>query len=317
MSERVCVAGHRGMLGQALVRHLVASGVKPWCPADDLRSIPDAEAAFAGQDVVFLAAGVGGGIAKNLRVPADLARDTLRLLTGTLEGARRAGVSRFVWFGCACLYPVLDHPATEADLWGGSLEPSSRAFAAAQLAGVELTRAYHAQYGLQGLCVVCPTLYGPGDDFSPDGHVVASLMRRFHEARREGLPQVEVWGTGAARRQMLYVDDLAEAAIKIAGSAWFPTVIPLVNVAGEGAVTVAGLAGEVARAVGYEGKIRAGSGPEGARAKELASSVPALFTPTPLDVGLRRTYEWFLANAAHLPGRADSVSVQRVAKENP
>ena len=299
MSERVAVAGHKGMLGRALVRRLPA-----WCPDGDLRNPADAEAAFAACDVVLMAAGVGGGIAKNLRVPADLARDTLRLLTGTLEGARRAGVSRFVWFGCACLYPRNGGaPLTLADLWRGPLEPTSQAFAAAQLAGVELTRASHAQYGLQALCLVCPTLYGPGDDFSADGHVVAALIRRFHEARKEGADSVRLWGTGRARRQVLYVDDLADAAVKIAAAPWFPTAIPLLNVAGEGAMGVAGLAAAIASVVGYEGEIRwTGEGPEGAPAKELASGVPALFIPTPLEAGLRRTYEWFLANAAHLPG---------------
>ena len=305
--DRIAIAGHRGMLGAALVRGLETAGVVNWRRTGhdrDLRDMGRAATAFAGAEVVFLAAGIGGGITKNLRAPAELALGTLRLLTGTLEGARRAGVSRFIWFGCACVYPRNGGaPLSPPDLWQGPLEPTSQAFAAAQLAGIELTRAYYAQHGLEALCLICPTLYGPGDDFSEDGHFVAGLIRRFHEAKVARAPAVTLWGTGRARRQVMYVDALAGAAIGVAGAAWFKTGLPVQNVAGDRAMGLAGYAEAVRRVVGYEGEICwSGEGPEGTPAKELRPDVfiPP-FTAVPLDEGLRRTYGWFLVNAAHLP----------------
>lgn len=291
--DKVCVAGYRGMVGSALVRRLVADGIKPWLPPrTDYSVILDAEVAFTGMDTVFFAAGVGGGIAKNQRVPADLACQTLRLLTGGMEGARRAGVQRFVWFACACVYP-----RDGGALWSGLLEPTSQAFAAAQLAGIELTRAMNQQYRTGYLALVCPTCYGPGDDFSDDGHVVAGLIRAFHGAKVSGASLVTLWGTGRAIRQVMYVDDLARVALAVSHA---PRNGCVLNVSVGTSVSVEALALCVKDIVAYKGRIAWRGTEDGAPRKELAGGVwPTELTS--LAEGLRRTYEWFLANVANLP----------------
>lgn len=292
--DKVCVAGHKGMLGSALVRRLTADGIKPWLPMHrtDFSIILDAEVAFTGMDTVFFCAGVGGGIAKNQRMSANLALQTLRLLTGGMEGARRAGVRRFVWFACACVYP-----REGGALWSGPLEPTSQAFAAAQLAGIELTRAMNQQYGTGYLALVCPTCYGPGDDFSDDGHVVAGLIRAFHGAKMTGASVVTLWGTGHAIRQVMYVDDLARVALAVVHA---PLNGCLVNVSVGTSVSVEALAFCVKDIVGFQGGIAWRGTEDGTPKKELAGGIwPTILTP--LAEGLRRTYVWFLAHVANLP----------------
>lgn len=288
MADKICVAGHKGMLGSALVRRLTADGITPWLPTrTDFSIVLDAEVAFTGMDTVFFAAGVGGGIAKNQRIPADLALQTLRLLTGGMEGARRAGIKRFVWFACACVYP-----REGGALWSGPLEPTSQAFAAAQLAGIELTHAMNQQYGTGYLVLVCPTCYGPGDDFSDEGHVVAGLIRAFHGAKVSGASMVTLWGTGRAIRQVMYVDDLARVALAVVHA---PRNGCLVNVSVGTSVSVEALALCVKDIVGYTGSIAWRGMDDGAPRKELAVGV-WLTSLIPLAEGLRRTYDWFLAH---------------------
>ena len=254
-------------------------------------------------EYVFLAGGVGGGIAKNLRQPAELCLGTMRMLSATLAGAWERQVKRLIWFACACVYPVLDRPATERDLWGGPLEPTSRAFAAANLAGIELTRAYNEQHGTEFLALCPPTVYGPGDDMSEDGHVLAAMIRKCHEAKVAGAPEVVFWGSGRQRRQFLYVDDLAELAVQVMGmrSEAFRSLTPLLNAEGP-SYQLNDVAALVSEVVGYRGRIRWDANqPEGAPSKEIIGERgPDVFV-TPLRDGVKRTHEWYQVSVAHLP----------------
>jgi len=275
------------MLGSALVRALTAKGMSPWLPMHrtDFSITLDSEVAFTGMDTVFFAAGVGGGIAKNQRLPADLAFETLRLLTGGMEGARRAGVTRFVWFACACVYP-----RDGGALWSGPLEPTSQAFAAAQLAGIELTRAMNQQHGTEYVAVIGPTLFGPGDDFSEDGHVVAGLIRRLHEAKINGANEVALLGSGDVWREIMFVDDLSRAILGRAYGTGIFTVSGQLHL-------VATLAALTRHVVGFTGEITWAGGESGAFRKTIPGGLE-IHPAMSVEDGLRRTYEWFLANVA-------------------
>ena len=301
-SSRILVLGHRGLVGGAIHLKLAQQGYAPRHTENRIECGEDAAVVIDDAEYVFCCAGVGGGIAKNLREPAALASDTIHLLNGVFRASLLCEVKRLIWFTCACVYPVLDRPATEADLWTGPLEPTSRAFAAANLAGIELTRAYNQQYGTEYLALCPPTVYGPADDFSEDGHVLAAMIRKLHDAKVTGAHEVTFWGSGGQRRQFLYVEDLAAAAIEVMRSPAFLQWVPLVNVAGEGALPLGEAAATVAEVVGYAGGIRwDGVGPEGAPAKEIRGGRTPVFFPTPLRDGLKRTYEWYQVKVANLP----------------
>ena len=302
--SRILVLGHRGLVGGALHLKLAQLGYAPRHAPGRINSLSGALATLGDAEYVFLAAGVGGGIQKNLRVPAELASDTLRLLTHVFRAAHMRRVRRLIWFACACVYPVLDRPATEADLWAGPLELTSRAFAAATLAGIELTRAYNQQHGTEFLALCPPTVYGPGDDFSKDGHVLAAMIRKLHDAKVAGAPEVTFWGSGGQRRQFLYVEDVAGAAIEVMRSPAFRQWAPLLNVAGQGAIPLGEAAATVAEAVGYAGRIRwDGVGPEGAAVKEILGR---RWPVTLLRDGVKWTYEWYVFGV--LPGAGKNAA---------
>ena len=306
-SSRILVLGHRGLLGGAIHLKLAQLGYAPRS-GGRVQTLAQALGNIDNAEYVFMAGGVGGGIAKNLAAPADLALLTMRMLSSVLAGAWERDVKRLIWFACACIYPRSPRASPESDLWAGWLEPTSRAFAAANLAGIELTRAYNQQYGTEYLALCPPTVYGPADDFSEDGHVLAAMIRKLHEAKVTGAPEVMFWGSGRQRRQFLYVEDLAAVAIEVMRSAAFVVWTPLLNVAGEPARPLAEVAQVVAEVVGYPGRIRwDGTRPEGALAKEILGRRMPAFMPTPLRDGLKRTYDWYLTRlAANLPAWAKS-----------
>jgi GDP-L-fucose synthase len=308
-STRVFVAGHEGLLGRALVRALARRGEHDLLVARrrslDLTQLAAVESFFADvrPDFVFLAAGRVGGIAENRRCPAELAHVNLALQTSVLEAARRTDVRGLLLFGSSCMYPRdCPQPMLESALGSGPLEPTSRAYASAKLAGVELCRAYRNQYQRRFFAMVPATLYGPHDHFGPRGHVIPQLLARFHAARRRGAPSVCVLGSGRPRREFLHVDDAAEAAIFLME---LDAELDVVNVSCGEDVSILELAELVREVVGFAGAIEFDpSQPDGAPRKLLdVSQLHALGfrARTPLRRGLEESYRWFIANCPEDP----------------
>ncbi len=303
-TSRIFVAGHRGLVGSALVRRLQADGYGPVILRTraelDLTDRDRVEAFFRAErpEYVFLAAARVGGIRANAARPADFIRENLLIETSVIHAAFLSGVKRLLFFGSACLYPrECPQPMKEEHLLTGPLEPTSGAYAAAKLAGLALCRAYNRQHGTQFFTVIPATLYGPHDDFDPEtGHVLSALLRRFHDGRSE--PSVTVWGSGRPVREFLYVDDLADACLLLMNREGPLPEEPLNLGTGEG-VAVRDLAETIRSVVGFPGAIRYDpTQPDGAPAKVLdVSRARALgWSPrTPLREGIRRTYEWYLS----------------------
>jgi GDP-L-fucose synthase len=293
----IFVAGAGTFLGDALVRALRARGFERRvgdAHEPDLREAASVDAFFAREAprYVFLAAGRSGGIAANQREPADLMLDNLRVQTHVLHAAHRTGVRKLVYLASACIYPrECPQPMRPEQLFGGPLEPTSEAYAAAKLAGLVLCRAYARQHGARFVAAIPANPFGPGDDFDAErAHVVGALVRRMVEARRRGEPEVVVWGTGRARRDFLYVDDLAEACLLLMER--YEGEAPI-NVSAGLDLSVGELAERVKKAAGYEGRLVFDpSRPDGAPCKLLdAGPLRALgFRPrTPLDEALAAT----------------------------
>ena len=217
----VFVAGHRGLVGSAIIRHLEADGFT------DLRTVGREDLDLRDQSAVdswfdmerpryvFLVAGTVGGIHANISRPAEFLYDNLMIHGTVVQAAHRIGVEKLLYLGSSCIYPRLaEQPITEEALLSGALEPTNEGYALAKIAGIKLCETYRQQYGDDFISAMPTNLYGPGDNFNLEGgHVLPALMRRFHEARQAGDARVGVWGTGSARREFLHVDDLAEACL--------------------------------------------------------------------------------------------------------
>ena len=305
----VFVAGHRGLIGSAVVRKLRAEGFRRVLTRGredlDLRDAAAVDAWFrrAKPEAVVLAAGRVGGIVENASRPADFIADNLAIQLAVLGAARRHGAERVVFFGSSCMYPrVCPQPMAEERLGTGPVEPTSRAYAAAKAAGVEMCLAFDAQDRASRFLPLIPnSVYGPGDDFDPEtGHVLSALVARFEDARRRRAPSVTLWGSGKPRREFLYCDDLADAVFLLLTRRALPKALPL-NVGGGRAVSIRELARKAAAAVGYEGRVLWDrSKPDGAPVKVLDSRrVRALgWRPrVSLEEGLRRTVAWRRENA--------------------
>ncbi len=322
-TQRAFVAGHRGLVGAALVRALERAGAPAPLLADkaalDLRDGAAVEQFFAAERPahVYLAAGRVGGIRANDAYPAEFIRDNLAIQTNVIHSAWRHGVRKFLFLGSSCIYPRLaGQPMREECLLTGPLEPTNEWYAVAKIAGIKMCQAYRRQYGFNAISLMPTNLYGPGDNFSlDDSHVLPALIRRFHDAKRAGLPEVVVWGTGAPRREFLYVDDLADAALHLMATY---EGAEIVNVGTGGDVSIAELAALVRRVVGYEGALRFdASRPDGTPRKLLdVSRLHALgwhHRVAPED-GIRATYRWFLEHGAelrlgaHVRSPADAVA---------
>lgn len=300
---RVFVAGGAGFLGSAIVRELQRQGHGRALGAADAPDLLDAalvERWFAENrpEYVFVAAGPSGGIHTNLARPADLMRENLLVAAHVLEAARAHGTRRLLYLASSCCYPKeCAQPMRPEALLSAPLEPSSEPYALAKLAGMKLCQAYRRQHGADFLSAIPADVFGPGDDFRPEhSHVVAGLLRRFHEAKTRRAPSVDVWGTGRVRRDLLYVDDFAAACVLAIQRAIGDAPLNL----GAGAeVSIADLAHEVREVVGYPGELRFdGSKPEGMPRKALdAEPLRALgWKPrTALRQALSQTYEWFLS----------------------
>lgn len=306
---RVYVAGHRGMVGSAVWRHLQAEGfthlVGRTSGELDLRDRPAVEAFFTEQrpEVVVLAAAKVGGILANATYPAEFFSDNIRIQTNVLDAAAAGGVRRLIFLGSSCIYPKHSpQPIREDYLLTGPLEPTNDAYAIAKIAGVLQVQALRRQHGLAYISAMPTNLYGPGDNFDLyTSHVLPAMIRRFHEAKETGDPAVTVWGTGTPRREFLHVDDLARAVLHLLEHYDDPAPI---NVGVGEDLTIADLASLVAKTVGYTGDISYDtSKPDGTPRKllDVTRLTDTGWTPRiPLTQGVRDTYDWFLTHHATL-----------------
>ena len=295
---RVWVAGHRGMVGSALMRRLAREPVELLTVGRDELDLRDAPAVLAWMqanrpDVVVAAAAKVGGIAANDSLPADFLYDNLAIELAVVRGAFETGVRKLLMLGSSCVYPRLaPQPITEDALLTGPLEPTNQWYAVAKIAGIKLCQAYRRQHGSDFVSVMPTNLYGPGDNYHPEhSHAPAALIRRMDEARRAGAAEVVVWGTGRPLREFLYVDDLADACVRVLER--YSDEAPI-NIGVGADVTMAAFAGLVAEAVGYEGELRFDpSRPDGTPRKLLdVSRLAALgwTASTPLREGLKLAY---------------------------
>lgn len=271
---KIYVAGHRGLVGSALMRNLEAKGCTNFVTRThaelDLTMQAEVEAFFELEkpDYVFLAAARVGGIHANNTYPAEFIRDNLAIQTNIIHAAYRNNVRRLLFLGSSCIYPKLaPQPMKEAHLLTSELEPTNRPYALAKIAGIEMCWAYNRQYRTQYLAVMPTNLYGPGDNYHPENsHVIPALIRRFHEAKLANAPSVTVWGTGTPKREFLYSDDMADACvylmnlpdekfIPLLGQDRNDGLAPLVNIGVGHDLSIRELAETVANAVGYQGAL--------------------------------------------------------------
>jgi len=304
--RRVYVAGHRGMVGSALVRRLARENCEILTASRaevDLRRQGDVESWLAAQrpSAVFLAAATVGGIVANDTRPAEFIYDNLAIQNNVIEAARRVGVDKLMFLGSSCIYPRLaPQPMAEEALLTGPLEPTNQWYAIAKIAGLMTCAAYRRQYGCDYVSAMPTNIYGPGDNFHPtQSHVVAALIGKIHRAARDGAATVEIWGSGKPRREFLYVDDLADAVIFLMQHY---SAEAHVNIGCGSDVTIDEFARLIAEIVSYRGGfVHALDKPDGAPQKLLdVGRINALgwTAPTSLRDGLTRTYQWYLEHIA-------------------
>jgi GDP-L-fucose synthase len=307
LEARIYVAGHRGLVGSAVWRHLESRGhtdlVGRTSAELDLRDRSAVDTFFDEQRpaYVILAAAKVGGILANSTFPADFLSDNLRIQLNVLDAARRTGVTRLLFLGSSCIYPKhAPQPINEDSLLTGPLEPTNDAYAIAKIAGVLQVQALRRQHGASFISAMPTNLYGPGDNFDlTSSHVLPALIRKFHEAKVGGRDEVVVWGTGTPLREFLHVDDLARACVVLLERYDAPEPI---NVGVGEDLTIRELAELVASVVGFTGRLTFDAAkPDGTPRKLLdVSRVTALGWKPDIDLraGIASTYEWFLANPA-------------------
>jgi GDP-L-fucose synthase len=304
-SDRIYVAGHRGMVGSAIVRVLESAGF------DNIITVTRNEVDLVNQaavnsffekekpDYVFLSAAKVGGILANDTYPADFIRDNLLIQTNVIDAAYRNEAKKLLLLGSSCIYPKMaNQPINESELLTGPLEPTNEWYAIAKIAGIKMCQAYRKQYGFNAISLMPTNLYGIGDNYHlENSHVIPALIRKFHEARQRGDSSVEVWGTGKAMREFLDVDDLADAAVFLMENY---NDREIVNVGTGKDITIAELADTVKKVTGFEGEIVYDSSkPDGTPRKLLdVSKIHALGWQHKIDLkeGLEKAYQWFEAN---------------------
>jgi len=304
-SAKIHVAGHRGLVGGAIVRRLQAEGATNLILRShaelDLTDQRAVDAFFAAErpEYVFLAAARVGGIHANDAYPAEFIRENLAIQTNVIHSAWTHGVRKLCFLGSSCIYPRLaPQPMREEYLLTGPLEPTNEWYAIAKIAGIKQCQAYRRQYGFDAISLMPTNLYGPGDNFhSENSHVLPALLRRFHEATQRGDAEVVIWGTGMPRREFLHVDDLADAAVFLMRGY---SGEDFVNIGVGEDIGILELARMVAEATGFNGRIATDpSKPDGTPRKLL--DVTRLHSlgwkaSIPLVEGIETTYRWFLAH---------------------
>ena len=315
MEEKIYVAGHRGMVGSAIIRTLQQIGQNQLITRThrelDLTQQAEVNEFFSSEKPtqVYLAAAKVGGIHANNTYPAEFIYDNLMIQANIIHAAFKHGVRKLLFLGSSCIYPrMAEQPMKESALLTGQLEPTNEPYAIAKIAGIKLCESYNRQYGqshgVDFRCVMPTNLYGPGDNYHPENsHVIPALIRRFHEAMLNKDPSVAIWGTGTPRREFLYVDDMAAASVHVMNLSkeiYDQHTMPMqshINVGSGSDVTIAELAGLIANTVGYVGEIKFDpSKPDGAPRKWMDSSrLNTLGWRTKVDLkqGLAAAYQDF------------------------
>jgi GDP-L-fucose synthase len=315
--SKIFVAGHRGLVGSAIVRRLEVEGCTNLVlkTHPELNQLEQSAVRFFFErvrpEIVVLAAAKVGGILANSTYPADFIYQNLMIQTNIIHWSQKYGVKRLLFLGSACIYPKLaPQPMKEEYLLTGALEPTNDAYAVAKIAGIKMCESYNRQYGTSYLSVMPTNLYGPGDNFDlENSHVLPALIRKFHEAKEEKAPSVEVWGTGTPRREFLYVDDMADGCIhllKLPDEQYNSLVKDLnpclLNIGMGKDITIRELAELVREIVGYEGEIVFDTGkPDGTPQKLLdilRMDGLGWQARTSLREGIERTYGWFVKTVA-------------------
>ena len=320
VDQCVFVAGHRGMVGSAIVRRLQALGYRNILTAGrDVVDLVDQQAVqrfFEERaiDQVYLAAARVGGIHANNTYPAEFIYQNLMIEANLVHAAHAHGVQRLLFLGSSCIYPKLaEQPMREEALLTGVLEPTNEPYAIAKIAGIKLCESYNRQYGRDFRSVMPTNLYGPGDNYHPENsHVIPALLRRFHEAVQRGDSEVVIWGSGAPRREFLHVDDMAAASVHVMEldeavlRDHTRPMLSHINVGTGEDCTIRELAETVARVTGFTGRLVFDTDkPDGAPRKLLDVSRLAALGWRPqigLEEGLRDAYAWFVENRADVRG---------------
>lgn len=304
--KRVWVAGHRGMVGSAIVRRLAGEGCTVLTVSRSEVDLKNQASVAnwmeaAKPDAIFLAAAKVGGILANSTYPADFLYDNLMIEANIIEAAHQTGVEKLLFLGSSCIYPKFaDQPIVEEALLSGPLEPTNEWYAIAKIAGIKLAQAYRQQYGHDYISAMPTNLYGPGDNFDLNSsHVMPALIRKAHVAKQLGDQEIVIWGTGTPRREFLHVDDCADACVHLMKTYSDATHV---NVGSGEDITILELTRQVCDVVGFNGSIVHDLSKPDGTPRKLMSADKLLglgWQPRiPLSEGLKSTYDWFVAHGA-------------------
>jgi GDP-L-fucose synthase len=304
LKKRVWITGHKGMVGSSLVRAIAELNCELLLATRSELDLLDKDGVkkwvlFQKPDLVFHAAAKVGGIYANLTYPADFIVENLQSSLNVIQAAKEAQVKKLIFVATNCAYPSnFDNAILEESIFTGAPDNAVRPYAVSKIAGIELCRAYAKQYGCNFISIIPPNLYGPGDNYHPDNsHVIAGIMQKAHHAKINNLPQLLIWGDGSPRRELLWVDDLSQAMLKLMSS---DTKYDLYNIGNGSDLSIDEIANSIATAVGFKGEIVYDtSKPNGAKRKLLNNSrISSLgWSPkTSLNSGLKIAYADFLNN---------------------